>query len=284
MNLLQTIISYYHGEARHGFWGAVIGGLLLIGGFVLWKWTSPFSLLKGVSVPMILFGLLIGIGGGADSIYTSKITAGKIALYQKDATTFLKLEKVKVEKTHRGWRGIRIFWGILGLSGLALALLFRKPFWIGAGLGTLVLAFIISLFELYSMRFNERYYHAINAAGTQKPNTEVQEIHPGAQQQTKTQVSEQKQARPASDTTPPQIPPLDSLITLSARRINEVIIKDTLIISTLNILQPLVLANETAQAYHHDKKIRLLDYYNSDLIQADGVSAKHCWFGKKYIK
>jgi hypothetical protein len=169
MNLLQSIISYYQGEARHGFWGAVIGGLLLIGGFVLWKWASPLSLFKGLSVPMFLFGLLVGIGGGADSFYTSKLTPGKIALYQKDSTAFLQQEKIKVEKTHRGWHGIRIFWSLLGLGGVLLSFLIRKPFWIGGGLGMLALAIIISLFELYSMRFNERYYHAIQSAATQEP-------------------------------------------------------------------------------------------------------------------
>jgi hypothetical protein len=170
MNLLQTIIDYYHGEARHGFWAAVIGALLLIGGIVLWKWASPFSLLKGFALPMFLFGLLMGIGGGVDNIYTKKATPGKIALYQKDSTIFLKQEKVKTEKTHRGWQGVRIFWGILGLSGVVLSLLIRKPFWIGTGLGTVALAIFLSLFEFYSMRFNERYYHAIQSATEQGAN------------------------------------------------------------------------------------------------------------------
>ena len=168
MNLLQTIISYYQGETRHGFWGAIIGGLLLTGGFMLWKWASPLSLLKGFSVPMFLFGLLVGIGGGAAGFHTSQLTPGKIALYQNDSTTFLKQEKVTVEKTHRGWPGIRIFWALLGLSGLLLFFLIRQPFWIGAGLGTLALASSIALFELYSMHFNERYYQAIQSATAQK--------------------------------------------------------------------------------------------------------------------
>jgi hypothetical protein len=174
MNLLQTIISYYQGEARHGFWAAVLGGVLLLGGFILLKWASPLSLLKGFSVPMILFGLLVGIGGAADGIYTRKIAPGKIALYQKDQTTFFKQEKVKVENTHHGWRGVRILWGILGLMGLILSLLVSNPFWMGTGLGTLALAIIISLFELFSMRFNERYYHAIQSATEQEINIKVQ--------------------------------------------------------------------------------------------------------------
>jgi hypothetical protein len=111
MNLLQNIINYDHGEARHGFWAAIIGGLLLISSIVLWKWASPLPLLRGFAVPMLLFGLIMGIGGAADNIYTKKSTTGKIALYQKDSTAFLKQEKVKTEKTHRGWHGIRIFLG-----------------------------------------------------------------------------------------------------------------------------------------------------------------------------
>jgi hypothetical protein len=291
MNLLETIINYYHGEAKHGFWMAVIGGLLLIGSFMLWKWAAPLSLLKGFSVPMLLFGLLVGVGGAADGVYTRKATPAKIALYQKDSTTFLKQEKVKTEKTHRGWHGIRILWGVLGLSGLILSLFIRQSFWIGAGLGTVALTILISVFEFYSMRFNERYYHAIRSATIEKVNTKVQEIHIVALQQGNTlqtriepQVDEQIDAKPASSTLPPQMRPFDSLQRLPISGITAVVVKDSVNFKTPDSLQTLALANEVVPGYPNNKKKKVLDYYNSDLIQANGVNAKHCWFSKKYIK
>jgi hypothetical protein len=162
MDLQETIINYYHGEARHGLWGAIIGILLLAGSILLGKWASPLSMLKGLSVPMLVFGLLVGIGGAADAYLTRRAASGKIALYQKNQDAFLKQEKAKVEKTHQGWPGLRVFWTVLGFGGLVLSLVMGKPFWIGAGLGTLVLAVIISVFEFYSMQFNEQYYHTIS--------------------------------------------------------------------------------------------------------------------------
>ena len=291
MNLLETIINYYHGEAKHGFWMAVIGGLLLIGSFLLWKWAAPLSLLKGFSVPMLLFGLLIGVGGAADGVYTRKATPAKIALYQKDSTTFFKQEKVKTEKTHRGWPGIRRFWGILGLSGLVLSLFFRKPFWIGAGIGTVVLAIFLSLFEFYSMRFNEQYYHTIQSATEQKDNTNVQEIRNDVQQQVKIkqapiepQVGNHKYQKPKANTLPPIITMGDSLKALFAPDIPTLIIRESVNFNISDSLHTLALTHETAQVYPKHKKGKVLDYYNSDLIQANGVNAKHCWFSKKYIK
>lgn len=290
MNLLRTIINYYHGEARHGFWAAIIGGLLLIGSIVLWKWASPLPLLKGFAVPMLLFGLLMGIGGAADNIYTKKSTPGKIALYQKDSTAFLKQEKVKTEKTHRGWHGIRIFWGVLGLSGVLLSLLIRKPFWIGAGIGTVVLAIFLSLFEFYSMQFNEQYYHTIQSATEQKDNTNVQEIRNDVQQQVKIkqapiepQVGNRKYQKPGANSLLPIITMRDSLKALSAPDI-AVIIRDLVNFNISDSSQTLTLTNETAPDYPNEKKRKVLDYYNSDLIQANGVNAKHCWFSKKYTK
>lgn len=287
MNLLQTIIDYYHGEARHGFWAAVIGGLLLIGGLVLWKWASPLSLLKGFAVPMFLFGLLMGIGGLADNIYTKKATPGKIELYKKSPTDFLKQEKIKTEKTHRGWHGIRIFWGILGLSGVILSLLIRKPFWIGAGIGTVVLAIFLSLFEFYSMRFNELYYHTIQSATEQKGNTNVQESHNDTQQHVKTQQTpiepQVGNHKPNANTLPPIITMRDSLEALSAPVGTAVLVRDSVNLNTPDDLQNLALTNETTPVYPNNKKKKVPDYYNSDLIQANGVNAKHCWFRKKYM-
>ncbi|RYD87330.1 MAG: hypothetical protein EOP50_20925, partial [Sphingobacteriales bacterium] len=172
MDLLHIITQYYQGEAKHGFWGAVAGGLLLLVSLALWKWAAPLSMLKGLSVPMLVFGLLVGLGGGLSSYNTSKATPSKLALYRTDPNAFLKQEHVKVTQTHQGWRGIQVFWSVLGVAGLLLSLFIRLPFWAGAGLGILALAVLILFFEMYSMRFNDRYYKVIQAA-----HTEATSIH-----------------------------------------------------------------------------------------------------------
>ncbi|MDQ0966141.1 hypothetical protein QFZ20_001544 [Flavobacterium sp. W4I14] len=288
MNLLETIINYYHGETKHGLWMAFMGGLLLIGSFMFWKWAAPLSLLKGYSVPMLLFGLLVGVGGAADGVYTHKASSAKIVLYQKDSTTFLKQEKVKTEKTHRGWHGIRILWGVLGLSGVLLFLFIRQPFWIGAGLGTVALTILISVFEFYSMRFNERYYHAIQSASVEKVNTKVQEIHTEAQQQENTpqttnesQVTEQTHTRSGNDILLSQMRHIDSLQCLPALGITAVAVKDLANSNIPDSLPNQALTNEVGPIYPNYKKKEVLDYYNSGLIQTNGVNAKHCWFSKK---
>jgi short-subunit dehydrogenase len=284
MDLLQTIISYYHGEARHGFWGAIIGGLLLIGGLLFLKWASPLSLLKGFSIPMLLFGLLLGIGGAADHIYTRKATPGKIALYQKDSTAFLKQEKAKVEKTHRGWHGIRIFWAILGLSGLTLSFLIRNSFWMGAGLGTLALAIIISLFELYSMRFNEQYYHAIQSATLQTSKIKTNEIGTGKTQQVKMQQKQveddgkkEGQLKPTGSNLTQKLLP-DSLPHLNVPRITLLITRDSANINTPDSLQLQVAGSEKPTTYLNNKNRKALGFDH-----ANALNPKHCGLARNRI-
>lgn len=294
MNLLQTIIDYYHGEARHGFWMAFIGALLLIGGIVLLKWAAPLSLLKGLTIPMFLFGLIVGIGGAADGIYTRKITPTKVEQYQKDSKGFLIKEKAKVEKTHRGWPGLRRMWTILGISGAIIALiLFRKPFWLGAGLGIAGLAVLISLFELFSMRFNERYYHTIMESKVNATSSSIQENQADEMQETaKVQVQqtniepnmiERKLEKPAGNNSRSEILPLDSLKSIAAPALAATVINDSINLDITTFLPQPANVIETAQVEISHKK-KLLDYYNSDLIQSSGVSARHCLFSKKYIK
>jgi short-subunit dehydrogenase len=287
MDLLQIIINYHQGEARHGFWAAVIGGLLLIGGLMLLKWASSLSLLKGFSVPMLLFGLLLGIGGGADGIYTHRAAPGKITRYQNDSSAFLKQEKVKVEKTHRGWKGIRILWGLLGLSGLALSLLITKPFWIGAGLGTLALTVIISIFEFYSMRFNEWYYHAIQTATVQGSNTFAKDIDSNAlpqvivpQRLIGVPNHKQTSAKPTVDTLQPKIIAFDSLQRLSVPSRANVLLSDSINFNISNRLQLSAWRNETIAFYYHDKKSKIKD----DKISGHRLNVKHCGSARNIFK
>jgi|GEM_PF-1357609 len=296
MNLLQTIIDYYHGEARHDFWMAFIGALLLIGGIVLLKWAAPLSLLKALTIPMFLFGLIVGIGGAADGIYTRKITTTRVEQYQKDSKGFLIQEKVKVEKTHRGWPGLRRMWTILSISGAIIAaILFRKPFWLGAGLGMAGLAVLISLFELFSMRFNERYYHIIMESKVNAASSLIQE-NPADEKQETTKVhvlqtyidpklSERKLEKSAGNNSRSDNLSLDSLKCIAAPVLAATVINDSINLDVTTFVPQPAKAIETAQLkISHRKKEKLLDYYNSDLIQSGGVSARHCLFNKKFIK
>ncbi|SFO74769.1 hypothetical protein SAMN05428949_6455 [Chitinophaga sp. YR627] len=158
MELLQTIIHYYQGEAKHGLLAVATGMLMLLSGILLWK--TP--LMKAFPWPLLLVGLVAVTGGATTHYRASREAVKKIALYNQDKTAFLHQETTKVKNIHKGWTRTFLAWGALGFLGLILAI--RAPLSPGTGIITIVLAIIMSAFELYSKQFNEGYYSKIKAA------------------------------------------------------------------------------------------------------------------------
>jgi hypothetical protein len=98
-------------------------------------------------------------------------------------------------------------------------------------------------------------------------------------------MSERKLKKPAGNNSRSEILPLDSLKNIAAPGLTATVINDSINLDITTFLPQTAKVIETAEVeISHRKKEKLLDFYNSDLIQADGVNAKHCRFSKKYIK
>jgi hypothetical protein len=262
--------------------------LLLISGLLLWRFAKPLSLLKGLSPPLLIIGLLMSIGGFGDGYVTRKALPQKLHLYQQNKPAFFKEEVPKVERTHRSWFGIRVFWGVLAFAGAILLFTMKKSYWMGVGLGALLMGIAGNIEEAISMRFNERYYREVLQAAKPQIITQIQvreaeprKLIPIA---VKRQVNKQNIAvegrqndrdKIKRDTLTALQPPLfrDTLQTSNEKPIEVLAINE------------LVSHTEPGSAENTVpvKKKKLLDYYRSDLIRDNGVSPKHCWFGKKYM-
>ncbi len=157
LDFIENILRYYHTESRHGYIGAGVGALLLVSALLLWKFANPLSLFKGLSLPFLIIGLIMGIGGSLDGYTTRRALPGKMSLYREDQQAFFKEEVPKVERTHRSWFGIRIFWSVITVAGVALLFTVKKNYWIGVGLGTLLLGAMGHIEEAVSFKFNEKY-------------------------------------------------------------------------------------------------------------------------------
>jgi hypothetical protein len=296
MDLLQHIIAYYTRESHQGFSGAVFGGLLLVAAVLLGKFATPLSLLKGLTIPFLIFGLMVGIAGFGDGYLSRKALPQKMNLYQQDKQAFFKQEGPKVERTHQSWLGIRIFWTVVTIAGIALLFTVKKNYWIGVGLGTLLLGFSGNIEEAISMKFNEKYYHQVlkaavpdlpDASGRKKQSDSI--LH---SETTKAQPCKNKNRllnqvfvrtmnrhlfSPEDTNLNDQIKPADSLPVVSmlhaadlqAAQLDDSVAETVLPGYKENMVLP--------------KKKKLLDYYHSDLIQKNDVSQKRCWFSKKYI-
>jgi hypothetical protein len=163
-DFLDKIIHHYLRESHQGLGAAIFGGLLLIGALLLFQFARPQSFLRGLALPFLFIGLVMGIGGSLDNYQARKSLSEKTALFQQDQKTFFTQEIQQVKKTHRSWRRIFIIWSVLAVAGIAMLFGFRKSYWTGVAIGTILVSMAGHVEEAISRNFNEKYYHEVTGA------------------------------------------------------------------------------------------------------------------------
>ncbi|GHT80835.1 hypothetical protein FACS189467_3840 [Bacteroidia bacterium] len=163
MNFIETILKYYVRESWQGFGSAIFGSIVIAAAILLFKFANPLSWFRGLTIPFLLVGLIMGLGGLGDGIISRRAIPEKVALFEQDQSAFFSQEVTKVEKTHQSWRGIKIFWSIMTAAGVVLLFVVKKEYWIGVAVGTIVLSIAGHIEEAISKNFNERYYEAVLA-------------------------------------------------------------------------------------------------------------------------
>lgn len=168
MDFIHQLIRYYESEYKAGYFiGAMVGGVLLMAAILLFKFANPLSLLRGLTFPLLIAGVFMGIGGAGSGYYTQHSYAEKLKLYHKDKQEFFKQEVPKAEATHKSWFGIRVWWSIVAGAGVLLMLSFKKNYLMGVGLGLLLFGIIGHIEEAISFKRNERYYKAVRKAAAE---------------------------------------------------------------------------------------------------------------------
>lgn len=158
----KTIEWYYQSEYKHGYITAILAsGLLLACALALWKLSGSAPLLKGLSTALVVGGFIFVIGGTWAGIKTHKELPEKIRVFRHDAKSFFKEEVIKVERIHQNWFGIKLTWSLVGAAGLILLVVATKNYWIGWGLGLLLIGLIAHVEEIISFRRNELYRHEV---------------------------------------------------------------------------------------------------------------------------
>lgn len=296
MGFVKEILWYYHSEARHGYTGAVVGLIFLIAVVLLIKLTNPLAWLRGLAIPFFIGGLIFGIGGTMDGRVTQKALPEKVGLYRQDPRTFFKEEVPKVERTHRSWFGIRLFWSIITITGLTLLLTLRKNFWLGVGLGALLLGIIGHVEEAISMKRNERYYREVLESANQAT------VPPARLPDNKDRVKDngtalarsyndhnmvikkiRKQAtreRLVYPDTPYTECSLTYEVLLLTEDLARVQTKSERQVDTTEQVSPFSASPGTQP----EGKKKIMDYYRSEMMVSKKGTVRHCWFGRKHIR
>ena len=161
MNFLDTVIKHYIRESQQGLGAAIFGGLLLIAAILLFRLANPLSFFRGLTIPFLLIGLLMGLGGSVDGYMARRSISESTALFKKDRKVFFDQETIRVQKTHRSWRRIILFWSLISVTGIALFFSAGKTYWAGVAIGTILVSMAGHIEEAISRNFNEKYYHQV---------------------------------------------------------------------------------------------------------------------------
>lgn len=169
-HFLDHIVKHYLRESQQGFGSALFGGILLIGALLFFRFAPALSFGRGLMLPFLVIGLIMGLGGFADGYGARRAMSRKAELYNRDPHAFFSQEVPQVERTHKGWKRIRIIWGAISLLGVVLLITVRKQYWLGVALGTLILSIAGHIEEAISKNFNERYYQEVLSMDANKAN------------------------------------------------------------------------------------------------------------------
>jgi hypothetical protein len=161
IDFLGKIIDHYLRESHQGLGAALFGGILLIAALLLFRFASPMSFFRGLTIPFLVIGLVMGLGGSIDGATARRAIPERTTLFKKDRKAFFDQETVRVQKTHRSWRRIFLFWSVLTITGIALLLGARKSYWTGVAIGAIAVSLAGHIEESISRNFNENYYHQV---------------------------------------------------------------------------------------------------------------------------
>jgi hypothetical protein len=173
MDLLESYSKHYRRESRQGFGAAILGGILLIAAFIIFKSAYPQTVQRGLFMPFLAGGLVFGIGGSVHGFKVRKSMAKGISLYRMDKRSFLNMETINVERTHRSWRRVFGIWTAVALVGTVLVFGAKKKNMTGVAFGTLIVSLAGFLEETNSRSFNEKYYQLMTDEYAKLTNLEV---------------------------------------------------------------------------------------------------------------
>jgi hypothetical protein len=161
MTMHDTLVNYFQGEKNAGIVLAVVG-LVALG----WAFYARSDVdLRGMFGPMALIGFLqLAIGVGLAAKTPSQVGALEAQLASAPSA-FYAAERPRMERVQRNFLVIEVVEVALLAAGIALTLVMKSRLaWWGVGMGLVLQASVMLVFDLMAERRGEVYFAALNAA------------------------------------------------------------------------------------------------------------------------
>ena len=162
IELLDAIQVYFQGEKSEALIFILPMGLLSLV-FSMWLLTdNPGSFTKGVAIPFLILGLLMGTVGGIVGFRTPAQVSGVIKAMEVDLQAGVQAETQRMVKVNKAWPIYLAIWGLFGIAGLLLRFAGTSDFYQGVGIALVFFAGVGLLIDGFAERRTHPYVQALN--------------------------------------------------------------------------------------------------------------------------
>jgi len=158
--LLGTLMQYFEGEKIEALVFILPVGLasLVFGAWLLVD--APGSFARGVAIPFVLMGLLMGTVGAVVGYRTPAQVTALRAVVESGESSALQAELSRMEAVNRAWPRYLLLWAAFGVVGLGLRFAGSGDFLQGLGVALVFFGGVGMLVD----GFAERRTHAYTSA------------------------------------------------------------------------------------------------------------------------
>lgn len=160
---LQEMQIYFQGEKTEALIFILPIGLLslVFGAWLLIDNANSFT--RGVAIPFVLMGLLMGTVGGIVGFRTPGQIAALEQSLQINPKEAIQNESERMAKVNKAWPVYLTIWGIMGVVGLGFRFLTPSDFLQGMGISLVFFAGVALLVDGFAERRTHPYVAAIEA-------------------------------------------------------------------------------------------------------------------------
>ncbi|MFZ1686135.1 MAG: hypothetical protein WAU70_01860 [Flavobacteriales bacterium] len=158
---MTHIDTYFRAEKAESILFLLIGLAAIVFALFAWvKWNEPF--VKGMTIPLVLIGLIQMTVGGTVLSRTDKQVAALNAQVQQDRQGYRAAELPRMEKVMKSFAAIKWTEIVFIALGIALLLLAKgNGFWKGLGLGLILQGAISLTLDVFAEKRGQEYIDAV---------------------------------------------------------------------------------------------------------------------------
>lgn len=162
MALMNAIHIYFQGEKIEALLFILPLGLLSLV-FGLWLITdNPDGFAKGVAIPFLAMGLLMGTVGSVVGYRTPSQVSSVVQVMSSDLQAGVQAETSRMTKVNNAWHVYLVIWGLMGVAGLVLRFAISADFYQGLGIALVFFAGVGLMIDGFAERRTHPYVKALS--------------------------------------------------------------------------------------------------------------------------